>query len=39
MARKGKYGLIHFIFDCILVLITGGFWLIYIAIREYRRHP
>jgi hypothetical protein len=31
------YGLIHFAFDALLVLITGGLWLIWIFVREMRR--
>lgn len=36
MAR-GKYGLLNFAVDVILVLITGGLWLIWIFVREMRR--
>jgi hypothetical protein len=32
-----RYGLGSFIFDCILVIITGGLWLIWIFVREMRR--
>lgn len=32
-----RYGLLNFLFDCVMVVITGGFWLIWIAIREWRR--
>jgi hypothetical protein len=34
--RKKKYGLLNFILDAVLVCITGGFWLIWIFIREMR---
>jgi hypothetical protein len=37
MARNArKYGLGKFLFDVILVLITGGLWLIWIFVRELR---
>lgn len=36
MARNG-YGLFHFLFDVLLTVITGGFWLIWIFVREMRR--
>lgn len=32
-----NYGCLAFIFDCVMVLITGGFWLIWIFVREMRR--
>ncbi|VDN47481.1 conserved protein of unknown function [Petrocella atlantisensis] len=32
-----KYGLFSFLFDCILAMITGGLWLIWIFVREMRR--
>jgi hypothetical protein len=32
-----KYGFMKFILDVILTIITGGFWLIWIFIREMRR--
>ena len=34
---RRSYGFFNFIFDCILVMITGGFWLIWIFAREMRR--
>lgn len=40
MARKTRrrnYTLFNFLFDLILVCITGGFWLIWIFVREMRR--
>ena len=33
-----RYGLFSFAFDAILCLITGGLWLIWIFVREMRRH-
>jgi hypothetical protein len=35
MARN--YGIIHFVFDAVLVVVTGGLWLIRIFVREIRR--
>lgn len=37
MVRRRNYGLINFIFDVILTLLTGGLWLIWIFVREMRR--
>jgi len=37
MARKKKYGLGAFLFDIIMVIVTGGLWLIWIFVREMRR--
>jgi hypothetical protein len=31
-----KYGCMAFLFDCFMVCITAGFWLIWIFIRESR---
>ena len=36
MARNG-YGILRFGIDVLLVLITGGLWLIWIFVREMRR--
>jgi hypothetical protein len=36
MARNG-YGILSFGLDVVLVLITGGLWLIWIFVREMRR--
>lgn len=35
--RPKKYGLFRFLLDCFMVVITGGFWLIWIFIREMRK--
>ena len=35
MARK--YGISHLAFDAVLVVVTGGLWLIWIFVREMRR--
>ena len=32
-----RYGLFNFLFDVFMVSVTGGFWLIWIFIREMRR--
>lgn len=36
MRTRRKYGLMKFIFDAALVVVTGGFWLIWIFVREMR---
>ncbi len=36
MARN-RYTLFHFLLDVLLTVITGGFWLIWIFVREMRR--
>ena len=33
---KKKYGLGSFLFDVLMVVITGGLWLIWIFVREMR---
>jgi hypothetical protein len=33
---RRKYNVFNFIFDCFMIVITGGFWLIWIVIREVR---
>ena len=35
--RRNKYTVINFLFDILLLLITGGFWGIWIFVREMRR--
>lgn len=32
-----KYGFWNFVGDCLLCMLTGGLWLIWIFIREMRR--
>lgn len=32
-----KYGLGSFLFDCIMVCVTAGFWLIWVFVRESRK--
>ncbi len=33
-----RYGLLHFLFDIVMVVLTAGFWLIWIFVREMRRN-
>ena len=35
MSRK-HYGILNFAFDAILTLLTAGFWLIWVFVREMR---
>lgn len=32
-----KYGCFSFLFDVMMVILTGGLWLIWIFVREMRR--
>lgn len=32
-----RYGIFRFLFDCFMVAVTGGFWLIWIFVREMRK--
>lgn len=34
---RRSYGFFHWLFDVVLVLLTGGLWLIWIFVREMRR--
>lgn len=37
MSRAGRrYHLGNFLFDCLMAVITGGFWLIWVFVREVR---
>lgn len=36
-AKKQRYGIINFLFDIMLVIFTGGFWAIWVFVREIRR--
>lgn len=36
VVRPRKYGFFHFIADIVMVVVTGGLWLIYIFVREMR---
>ena len=31
-----RYGILHFLFDIFMVIITAGLWLIWIFVREMR---
>ena len=33
---RRKYGILNFLFDILLVCLTGGLWLIWIFVREMR---
>ena len=35
--NRNKYGLGNFLLDGFMTIVTGGFWLIWIFIREMRR--
>jgi len=35
--HRKRYGFFNFVFDCIMVMITAGFWLIWIFAREMRK--
>jgi hypothetical protein len=32
-----RYGLFSFIFDCVMIALTGGFWLVWVFVRESRK--
>ena len=38
MSNCRHYGLFNFLVDITLTLVTGGLWLIWIFVREMRRH-
>ena len=35
--ERKRYGFWKFIFDCLMVILTGGLWLIWIFVREMRK--
>lgn len=35
-STRRRYTIVHFIFDILLVMMTGGLWLIWIFVREMR---
>jgi len=37
IVEKKSYGFFNFLWDCFMVLLTWGFWLIWIFVREMRR--
>ncbi len=36
--RPRRYGFIHFMGDVFMTFLTGGLWLIWIFVREMRKH-
>lgn len=36
VVRERKYGFWSFVGDCLMVVLTGGLWLIWIFVREMR---
>jgi uncharacterized membrane protein YjgN (DUF898 family) len=36
MKTKKKYGPFKFLVDCVLTIVTGGLWLIWVFVREMR---
>lgn len=34
--QRRRYGVLNFLFDVVMFLITGGLWLIWIFVREMR---
>lgn len=37
MTKRRKYTLRNFVFDFVMCMITAGFWLIWIFVREMRQ--
>jgi hypothetical protein len=37
IVEQRRYGFFHFVWDCFMVLLTMGLWLIWIFVREMRR--
>lgn len=35
---NNKYGIMNFLFDVFMVVITGGLWIIWIFVREMRKN-
>lgn len=33
---RKRYGFFSFLFDCVMTLVTGGLWLIWVFVREMR---
>jgi hypothetical protein len=38
MAKQNNYGCGGFLFDIIMIVLTGGLWLIWIFVREMRKN-
>lgn len=34
---RERYGFLNFLFDCFMIFITAGFWIIWIFVREMRK--
>jgi hypothetical protein len=34
---RRRYGVLNFLFDAFMTIITAGFWLIWVFVRETRR--
>lgn len=34
---RKPYGCLGFLFDCLMTIITGGLWLIWVFVREMRK--
>lgn len=37
VVERDSYGFFNFLFDCFMLCLTCGFWLIWIFVREMRR--
>lgn len=37
VVQQRNYGFFHFVWDCFMVLVTLGLWLIWIFVREMRK--
>jgi hypothetical protein len=37
MQTKKKYGFMAFTLDCVLTILSGGLWLIWVFVREMRK--
>lgn len=35
-SSRRRYGPLNFLFDCIMITITAGLWLVWIFVREMR---
>lgn len=38
VVQQDSYGFFRFVWDCFMVLLTLGLWLIWIFVREMRKH-
>jgi hypothetical protein len=37
VVERRRYGFMNFLFDCIMLFVTCGLWLIWIFVREMRK--